>query len=109
MHRNNVLPCSLVYGPDEIPNIFVKYLERSFSKIITSLLRELLRNAQNINKPFAKFHIVMLKCFSFEEKVLILLFLLLGYTGFLCNNDVDECLSLPCRNNATCINKVSKQ
>lgn len=30
-----------------------------------------------------------------------------GYTGLLCTSDVDECLSQPCKNNATCINKVN--
>ncbi|KAJ8936905.1 hypothetical protein NQ318_010932 [Aromia moschata] len=27
-----------------------------------------------------------------------------GYTGERCNLDFDECLSMPCRNNATCVN-----
>lgn len=30
-----------------------------------------------------------------------------GYTGERCNLDFDECLSAPCRYNATCINKIN--
>lgn len=30
-----------------------------------------------------------------------------GYTGEFCNVDFDECLSQPCKHNATCINKIN--
>lgn len=30
-----------------------------------------------------------------------------GYTGERCNLDFDECLSVPCHNNATCINLIN--
>ncbi|KAF5279548.1 hypothetical protein FQR65_LT03370 [Abscondita terminalis] len=30
-----------------------------------------------------------------------------GYSGETCSLDFDECLSMPCRNNATCLNKVN--
>ncbi|KAK9712540.1 Laminin G domain [Popillia japonica] len=30
-----------------------------------------------------------------------------GFTGEFCNLDIDECLSLPCKNSGTCINKIN--
>ena len=30
-----------------------------------------------------------------------------GFTGDHCDLDIDECLSQPCRNNATCMNKIN--
>lgn len=30
-----------------------------------------------------------------------------GFTGLRCDSDVDECLSKPCKNGASCVNKVS--
>lgn len=30
-----------------------------------------------------------------------------GYTGERCNLDFNECLSMPCRNNATCLNQIN--
>ena len=29
-----------------------------------------------------------------------------GYTGAVCEVEIDECLSSPCRNGATCVNNV---
>jgi protein crumbs len=30
-----------------------------------------------------------------------------GYTGLFCDQDVNECLTVPCKNNATCIDRVN--
>lgn len=30
-----------------------------------------------------------------------------GFTGEYCDLDIDECLSLPCKNSGTCINKIN--